>query len=115
MSDFAIAAVISQKDSENRLHPIAFYSRKLQAAELNYEVHDKELLAIIEAFKQWRQYLEATSKPTLVFSDHKNLEYFTTSEFQFEPAPANTAFAGESQLYICDMLPATGCRSPCPR
>ena len=58
VSDFAIEAVLSQRDDEGRLHPIAFHSRKFQPAEINYEIHDKELLAIVDAFKHWRWYCE---------------------------------------------------------
>jgi len=53
-SDFAIGAVLSQRDEENQLHPVVFHSRKLQPAEINYEIHDKELLAIVDTFKHWR-------------------------------------------------------------
>ena len=49
-------------------------------AELNYEIYDKELLAIHEAFKHWRSYLEGATHVVLVMSDHKNLEYFTTTK-----------------------------------
>ncbi|CAI5471096.1 unnamed protein product [Closterium sp. Yama58-4] len=55
-SDFAIGAVLLQ-DFGNGLQPIAYESRKLQAAERNYPIHDKEMLAIIHAFKLWRCYL----------------------------------------------------------
>lgn len=78
-SDFALGIVCSQYDDEGRLHPIAFYSRTLLPAEMNYQIYDKELLAIVEAFKQWRHYLEFSSEPTEVLTDHKNLEYFTTT------------------------------------
>jgi len=54
-SDFAIGAVLSQRDEEGRLHPVAFHSRKFQPAEINYEIHDKELLAIVDTFKHWRR------------------------------------------------------------
>ena len=47
---------------------------------MNYEVHDKELLAIVEAFKQWRVYLEGSKYQVKVYSDHKNLLYFTTTK-----------------------------------
>jgi len=50
-SDFALGAILSQKDEENRLHPVAFHSRKFQPAEINYEIHNKELLAIVDTFK----------------------------------------------------------------
>ena len=52
-SDYAIGACLSQKDKEGKLRPIAFYSRKFTPPELNYEIHDKELLAIVEAFQQY--------------------------------------------------------------
>jgi len=51
-SDEAIKACISQLDDKRHLHLIAFYSRKLTDAELNYEIHDKKLLAIVDSFKQ---------------------------------------------------------------
>ena len=47
-------------------------------AELNYDVHDKELLAIYEAFKVWHHYLEGSTFPIDVVTDHKNLGYFLT-------------------------------------
>src|SRR5467141_1193593 len=49
-------------------------------SELNYEIYDKELLAIFEAFRQWRNYLEGSAHVVLVLSDHKNLEYFATTK-----------------------------------
>jgi hypothetical protein len=50
------------------------------ATELNYDIHDKEILAIVSAFKEWRRYLEGAEHYILVFSDHKNLEYFTITK-----------------------------------
>ncbi len=79
-SDGAIGACISQPDDKGRLHPIAFHSRKLTGAELNYEIHDKELLAIVDSFKQWRVYLEGPRHQVQVYTDHKNLLYFTTTK-----------------------------------
>ena len=51
-SDFAIGAVLSQ-EFEGHLHPVAFHSRKMNKHEINYEIHDKELLALTAAFKEW--------------------------------------------------------------
>ena len=79
-SDFAIEAVLSQQNNENRLHPVAFHSRKFQPAEINYEIYDKELLAIVDVFKHWRRYCEGATHQIQVFSDHQNLEYFTTTK-----------------------------------
>ena len=78
-SDYAIAGILSTyPDNGPDLHPIAFYSRTLSGAELNYDVHDKELLAIYEAFRTWRHYLEGAPETIQVVTDHKNLEYFST-------------------------------------
>ena len=49
-------------------------------AELNYNIHDKELLAIFEAFKIWQHYLEGLAYPIDVVTDHKNLDYFSTTK-----------------------------------
>jgi len=50
-SDKAIRACLSQPDDQKKLRPVAYLSRKMALAELNYEIHDKELLAIIESFR----------------------------------------------------------------
>jgi hypothetical protein len=52
-SDFALGSILSQHGEDGLLYPVAFYSRKFIAAEINYEVHDKELLAIVDSFEQW--------------------------------------------------------------
>ena len=79
-SDYAIAAILSITLDDNEIHPIAFMSRTLQAAELNYNTHDKELLTIFETFKAWQHYLEGSSDPINLITDHKNLEYFSTTK-----------------------------------
>ena len=79
-SDFALGAVLSQSDDEGRLHPVAFHSRKFTAAEINYEIHDKELLAIVNSFQEWRHFLEGAQRPVTVYTDHKNLEYFMSAK-----------------------------------
>jgi len=50
-SDYALAAILSIMTKDNEIHPVAFHSRTFSTLELNYDVHDKELLAIFEAFK----------------------------------------------------------------
>jgi hypothetical protein len=78
-SDYALGACLLQRHNEG-LHPVAFYSRKLTSAELNYQIYDKELLAIVAAFKEWRVYLEGSKHQVQVYTDHKNLTYFTTTQ-----------------------------------
>ena len=78
-SDFAIGAVLSQT-SEKGLLPVAYYSRKLSAAEQNYPIYDKEMLAVVASVLEWRNYLEGSQKEFLILTDHKNLEYFMTAK-----------------------------------
>ena len=78
-SDFALGAILSQEDNAGILHPVAYHSRKFSAAEINYEIYDKELLAIIDSFQTWRQYLLGAQHQVIVYCDHKNLEYFMTT------------------------------------
>jgi hypothetical protein len=75
-SDYISASILSQYDDEGVLHPIAFFSKKHSLAECNSEIYDKELIAIIRAFEEWRPELEGTLHTIKVLSDHKNLEYF---------------------------------------
>jgi len=67
--------VLSQ-EQDGKWRPIAFLSRTIQVAEKNYEIYDKELLAIVEALAKWRQYLLDAAEPFEVWMDHENLEYF---------------------------------------
>lgn len=78
-SDYALGGVLSQVVNK-RLHPVAFHSRKLNPAERNYDIHDKEMLAIVDCFKTWRHLLEGARHQVIVYTDHKNLEYFTTTK-----------------------------------
>jgi len=61
------------QDNDSKICPIAFLSRTFSGAKLNYDVHDKELLAIYEAFRSWQHYLEGASSQINVMTDHKNL------------------------------------------
>jgi dTDP-4-dehydrorhamnose reductase len=79
-SDYAIAGIISQYDRQDELQPIAFYGQTMIAAELNYDIYDKELLEIVECFRLWQQYLEGAKHTIQVFTDHNNLQYFTTTK-----------------------------------
>ena len=79
-SDWALGGQLAQRDEQGRLHPVAFYSKKLSGPALNYPIHDKELMAIIEAFKEWKHYLSGTTETVKVYTDHKNLTSFTTTK-----------------------------------
>ena len=79
-SDYAITGIFSLSSDEGKVNPVAFYSRTLNGAKLNYDTHNKELLAIFEAFKNWRHYLELPHHTVNVVTDHKNLKYFSTTK-----------------------------------
>ena len=57
---------------------MAYYSRKITLVELNYDIYNKELLGIITVLKEWRVFLQGTTKPFTVKTDHKNLIGFLT-------------------------------------
>ena len=74
-SNYALSTVLSQKQN-GIWQLIAFRSQSLNPAERNYEIYDKEMLAIVEAIKDWRQYLLGARQTFEVWSDHANLTYF---------------------------------------
>jgi len=80
-SDFTIGVVLSQQSTTDRKwHPMAFYSKSLSFVERNYEIHDKEMLAIIHMLEEWRHFLEGVTHLVEIWTDHKNLEYFMTAK-----------------------------------
>jgi len=78
-SDFALECVLSQYQGR-QLHPIAFNCRKPNSGERNYQIHDKELLAIMEAFKKWKRYLWGEEEQVTVYTDHQNLQSVLTKK-----------------------------------
>ena len=80
-SDFATGAVLSQQSPEdNKWHPVAFLSKSLSPVEWNYEMHDKEMLAIVRALDEWRHFVEGAEHRCEILTDHKNLQYFMTAK-----------------------------------
>jgi len=76
-SDFASETILSQQLSrEEKWYSLAFYSKSLSLVEQNYEIHNKEMLAIIHALEEWRHFLKGAWHPVEIWTDHKNLEYF---------------------------------------
>ena len=76
--DYALTAILSIVNEKNEVYLIIFHSYTFTAVELNYNTHDKELLAIFEAFKIWWHYLEGLAYSIDVVMDYENLEYFST-------------------------------------
>ncbi|MBW0540969.1 hypothetical protein O181_080684 [Austropuccinia psidii MF-1] len=78
-SDYALGALLSQVNDSGK-HPIAFDSRKILPAELNYEIHVKELHGIVWACKCWRSFLICLSNPLEVLTDHSSLQFCMSSK-----------------------------------
>jgi len=79
-SNFATGGVLSIKCKDNKWRPVAYISKSLNETEQNYEIHDKEMLAIICCLETWRHFLEGTRSKFEVWTDHKNLEYFMSNQ-----------------------------------
>ena len=78
--NYALVTILSIVNKDNEVHLVAFHSHTFTAVELDYDIHDKELLAIFEAFKIWQHYLESLAYSIDIVMDHKNLEYFSTTK-----------------------------------
>ncbi|KAI2650571.1 Transposon Tf2-9 polyprotein [Labeo rohita] len=80
-SSTGIGAILSQRHgSPAKMFPCAYYSRKLSSAERNYDVGNRELLAMKSAMEEWRHWLEGAEHPFTILTDHKNLEYLRSAK-----------------------------------
>ncbi|KAI0993042.1 hypothetical protein K3495_g15142, partial [Podosphaera aphanis] len=77
-SGYALGGCLSQKDDNGHLRPVAYHSKRLNSAEANYPIHDKEMHAIVSCLQEWQAELTSATKPFTIITDHKNLSYFTT-------------------------------------
>lgn len=77
-SNVAVAGVLTQQSPEDgKMHPCAFWSRKLRAAEVNYTTTERECLAVLGAIQRWRAYL--VDAPFVVETDHMALTFLLTA------------------------------------
>ena len=79
-SDYATGEVLSMECEDGLWRPVAFLSKSLNETEKNYEIHDKEMLAIIRELESWRHLLEEAQFKFEIWTDHKNLEYFMKAQ-----------------------------------
>jgi len=77
-SGFATGATLTQLQN-GTWRPVAFLSKSLNNVERNYEIHDREMLAVMRALGEWRHHLQGAFHPIEIHTDHKNLEYFMTA------------------------------------
>ncbi len=80
-SEVGVGAVLSQRSSsDDKVHPCAYFSHRLSPAERNYDIGNRELLAVKLALEEWRHWLEGSGVPFIVWTDHKNLEYIKSAK-----------------------------------
>jgi len=79
-SDYAMGGVLSMECGDGLWRPVAFLSESLNETERNYEIHDKEMLAVIRGLEAWRHLLEGAQNKFEIWTDHKNLEYFMKAQ-----------------------------------
>ena len=97
-SDYAVGAVLLQQGDDGQMHPLAFESKKLSAAERNYPAQERELLSILHALRTWRCFIDG--RHYTVFSDHHPLKYFRSKT---KPTPRLTRWIAEIELYDPDI------------
>jgi len=79
-SQYVCSGILSQQDEDGKWRQIAYRSKTRKPAECHYDVHDKEMLAIVHALKEWRLYLKGSGQHCRVLTDHQNLIRFTTTK-----------------------------------
>jgi hypothetical protein len=79
-SDGVIGGVMSQLHTDGEWYPVAFLSKTMLPAECNYEIHDKEMLAIVRSLAAWGVHLRGLERAVDIYTDHKALEYFLTTK-----------------------------------
>ena len=79
-SDYAMGGVLLMECRDGLWRPVAYLSKLLNETEQNYEIHDKEMLAIIQGLEAWRHLLEGAQFKLEIWTDHKNLEYFMKAQ-----------------------------------
>ncbi len=67
--------------ADNKLHCCSFFSCRLTPAEKNYDIGNREPLAVKVFLEEWRHWLDGTDQPFLVWTDHKNLTYIQSAKW----------------------------------
>jgi hypothetical protein len=78
-SNFVLGVILSQPEVNNFFHLVGFHFHKFFPTKINYEIHDKQFLAIVNAFEEWCHLLEGAQHEIIVYFYHKNLQNFMTA------------------------------------
>ena len=74
--DYTTEEVLSIECEDSKWRLVAFLSKSLNETERNYEIYNKEILAVVRRLENWRHLLKGAKYKFKVWTDHKNLEYF---------------------------------------
>ncbi|KAI2644119.1 Transposon Tf2-9 polyprotein [Labeo rohita] len=108
-SEVGVGAVLSQRSpSDDKMHPCAFFSHRLSSAESNYDIGNRELLAVKLALEEWRHWLEGSGVPFMVWTDHKNLEYIRTAK-RLNSRQASWEVESKVRTALHGVTPPAGC------
>ncbi|KAI2646401.1 Transposon Tf2-6 polyprotein [Labeo rohita] len=108
-SEVGVGAVLSQRSpSDDKMHPCAFFSHRLSSAESNYDIGNRELLAVKLALEEWRHWLEGSGVPFMVWTDHKNLEYIRTAK-RLNSRQASWEVESKVKTALHGVTPPAGC------
>jgi len=84
-SKYICSGKLSQQFQDGKWRPVAYRSTTMSEAECNYNIHDKELLAIVQAFHKWKRYTRGNPKPIRVLTDHNDLDTFMSTQELHKP------------------------------
>ncbi|CAJ0954135.1 unnamed protein product [Ranitomeya imitator] len=106
-SEIGAGAVLSQRGSDcSVMKPCAFFPRKFSPAERNYDVGNRELLAMKWAFEEWRHWLEGAKHRVVVLTDHKNLTYLESAK-RLNPRQARWSLFFARFDFVISYLPGS--------
>ncbi len=78
--NYVFEDILSQYDENEIFHSVAYFSKKHNSIECNYEIYDKEFIIIVCTFKKWWSELENFIYSVEMITNHKNLEYFMSTK-----------------------------------
>lgn len=115
-SDLWVELVLSQPSSKDgKLHPCAFWCRKLSTAQQNYAVGDQDLLTIKVTLEEYRHWLEGAEQPFLVWTNHMNFKYIKNAK-RLNPRQPNGLCSFRASIWHCltDPVHRISSKIPCP-
>ena len=78
-SKYVCSGILFQQCEDGKWRAVAYRSKTMHNAEYNYNIHDKELLAVVQGLQEWKRYTRGSPRPIQVFTDHKDLVTFMTT------------------------------------